>query len=113
MHARRHFWDYEYGPWRHPFGAFACCFGAPPQWRPSRREETQALKDYIADLKEDWKTPKSVLKKWKSRPSGRTQAYRFSPLSVRSRWSSWLMDGVCHWHPLAPLAVPISEHRRA
>jgi len=45
MHARRHFWDYEYEPWRHPFGAFACCFGGPPLWRPNRREETQALKD--------------------------------------------------------------------
>jgi hypothetical protein len=62
MHARRHFWDYEYGPWRHPFGAFACCFGGTPRWRPSRREETQALKDYIADLKEELEDAEERLK---------------------------------------------------
>jgi hypothetical protein len=53
MHARRHSREYEYGPWRHPFGILGCCFGWPPPRRPSRREETQALKDYIADLKEE------------------------------------------------------------
>jgi len=41
MHARRRFWEYEYGPWRQPFVAFGCCFGGPPWWRPSRREETR------------------------------------------------------------------------
>ena len=42
---RRHRWDY--GP-----GLLGCCFGGP--WRrPSRREKTEALKDYIAELKEE------------------------------------------------------------
>lgn len=68
MHARRHFWDYEYGPWRHPFGAFACCFGGPPRWRPSRREETQALKDYIADLKEELEDAEERLKEVEKSP---------------------------------------------
>src|ERR1700751_5952908 len=68
MHARRHFWDYEYGPWRHPFGAFACCFGGPPRWRPSRREETQALKDYIADLKEELEDAEGRLKEVEKSP---------------------------------------------
>ena len=32
-------------------GLWGCCFGGP--WRrPSRREETEELKDYIAELKE-------------------------------------------------------------
>jgi hypothetical protein len=43
MHAeRRRRWDY---------GLWGCCFGGP--WRrPSRREETEELKDYVAELKE-------------------------------------------------------------
>jgi hypothetical protein len=51
MHAeRRRRWDYGPGLW-------GCCFG-PGLWgcgawrRPSRREETEELKDYIAELKE-------------------------------------------------------------
>jgi hypothetical protein len=42
MQARR-LWD----PW------YGCFFGRPPGWRPSRRERTEALKDYIAELKEE------------------------------------------------------------
>jgi hypothetical protein len=45
-----------------------------PRWRPSRREETQALKDYIADLKEELEDAEERLKEVESRPSGRTQA---------------------------------------
>jgi hypothetical protein len=42
---RRNRWDYGPGLWD-------CCFGGP--WRrPSRREKTEALKDYIAELKEE------------------------------------------------------------
>jgi hypothetical protein len=37
-------WDF--GPW------YGCCFGGPPRWRSSRREKTEVLKDYIAELKE-------------------------------------------------------------
>lgn len=38
-------------PW--DFGpGYGFYFGAPPRWRPSRRERTAELKDYIADLKE-------------------------------------------------------------
>jgi hypothetical protein len=37
----RHPWDYGPGLW-------GCCFGGP-----RRREETEALKDYIAELKEE------------------------------------------------------------
>ena len=38
---------------RQPAGLWTgCCFGGP--WRrPSRREKTEALKDYIAELKEE------------------------------------------------------------
>ncbi len=68
MHARRRFWEYEYGPWRQPFGAFGCCFGGPPWWRPSRREETQALKDYIADLKEELEDAEERLKEAEKSP---------------------------------------------
>ena len=44
MHAeRQRRWDYGPGLW-------GCCFGGP--WRrPSRREETEEPKDYIAELK--------------------------------------------------------------
>jgi hypothetical protein len=38
-------WDYA--PWW-----YGCCFGGPRGWRPSRRERTEELKDYIAELKE-------------------------------------------------------------
>jgi hypothetical protein len=38
-------WDF--GPWYYGY-----CFGGSPRWRPSRRERTEELKDYIADLKE-------------------------------------------------------------
>ena len=42
--GRRHHWDYGPGLW-------GCCFGGP--WRrPSRREETEELKDYIEELRE-------------------------------------------------------------
>ena len=73
MHARRHSWEYENGTWRHPFGIFACCFGGSPWGRPTRREETQALKDYIADLKEELEDAEERLKELESRTSGRTQ----------------------------------------
>jgi hypothetical protein len=63
MYARRRF---EYGPWRHPFEAFACCFG---DWqRPSRRREAQALKDYIADLKEELEDAEERLKEVEKSP---------------------------------------------
>ena len=39
-------WDF--GPW---YG-YGYCFGGPPRSRPSRRERTEELKDYIAELKE-------------------------------------------------------------
>jgi hypothetical protein len=46
IHAeRRHRRDYGPGLW-------SCCFGGPRR-RPSRREETEELKDYIAELKEE------------------------------------------------------------
>jgi hypothetical protein len=45
MHARR--WDWDFGPW-----LCGCCFGGR-SWRPSRREQMEALKDYIAELKEE------------------------------------------------------------
>jgi hypothetical protein len=35
-------WDF--GPWY--------CFVGSPRWRPSRRERTEELKDYIVELKE-------------------------------------------------------------
>jgi hypothetical protein len=45
MHGeRRRRWDYGPGLW-------GCCF-VDPWRRPSRREETEELKDYIAELKE-------------------------------------------------------------
>jgi len=54
MHAeRRRPWEYGPGLWGCCFGPglWGCCFGGP--WRrPSRREETEELKDYIAELKE-------------------------------------------------------------
>ena len=38
-----------------------CCFGGP--WRrPSRREKTEALKDYIAELKEELQDAEERLK---------------------------------------------------
>jgi hypothetical protein len=64
MHARRRFWEYEYGP----FGVFGCCFGGPPWRRPSRREETQALKDHIADLKEELEDAEERLKEVEKSP---------------------------------------------
>ena len=55
IHAeRRHRWDCGPGLW-------GCCFGGP--WRrPSRREETEALKDYIAELKEELEDAEERLK---------------------------------------------------
>ena len=51
---RRHPWDYGPGLW-------GCCFGGP--WRrPSRREKTEALKDYIAELKEELQDAEERLK---------------------------------------------------
>jgi hypothetical protein len=47
-------WDF--GPW------YGCCFGGPPRWRPSRRERTEALKDYIAELKEELEDAEERLK---------------------------------------------------
>jgi hypothetical protein len=41
--ARR---PWVFGPWH------GCCLGGPPWWGPSRREKTEALKDYITELKE-------------------------------------------------------------
>ena len=53
---RRRPWDYGPGLFGCCSGLFGCCFGGP--WRrPSRREETEALKDYIAELKRNFKTP--------------------------------------------------------
>jgi len=37
-------WDF--GPW------YGYCSVGAPRWRPSRRERTEELKDYIAELKE-------------------------------------------------------------
>ena len=53
MQARRR-WDF--GPW------YGCCFGSPPGWRASRRERTEALKDYIAELKEELEDAEEHLK---------------------------------------------------
>jgi hypothetical protein len=55
IHAeRRHRWDCGPGLW-------GCCFGGP--WRrPSRRERTEALKDYIAELKEELEDAEERLK---------------------------------------------------
>jgi hypothetical protein len=55
IHAeRRHRWDYGPGLW-------GCCFGG--RWRrPSRRERTEALKDYIAELKEELQDAEECLK---------------------------------------------------
>ena len=51
---RRHRW--VYGP-----GLWGCCFGGP--WRrPSRREQAEALKDYIAELKEELQDAEERLK---------------------------------------------------
>jgi hypothetical protein len=50
---RRRRWDD--GP-----GLFGCCFG--PWRRPSRREETEMLKDYIAELKEELQGAEERLK---------------------------------------------------
>jgi hypothetical protein len=68
MHARRRFREYEYGPWPHPFEAFACCFGGTPWRMPSRRQETQALKDYIADLKEELEDAEERLREMEKSP---------------------------------------------
>jgi hypothetical protein len=65
MYARRPF---EYGPWRNPFEAFACCFGGSPWQRPSQRREIQALKDYIADLKEELEDAEERLKEVEKSP---------------------------------------------
>jgi hypothetical protein len=42
--------------------------GGAPRWRPSRREETQALKDYIADLKEELEDAEERLKEVEKSP---------------------------------------------
>jgi hypothetical protein len=42
--ARR---PWDFGPW------YGCCFGGARWWGPSRREKTEVLKDYIAELKEE------------------------------------------------------------
>ena len=47
-------WDF--GPW------YGYCFGGPPRWRPSRRERTEELKDYIAELKEALEDAEKLLK---------------------------------------------------
>jgi hypothetical protein len=57
---RRRRWDYGPGLW-------GCCFG-PVLWgcgpwrRRSRREETEELKDYIAELKETLQDAEERLK---------------------------------------------------
>jgi hypothetical protein len=53
MHARR---PWDFGLW------YGCCFGGPRGWRPSRREGTEALKDYIAELKEELEDAEERLK---------------------------------------------------
>jgi hypothetical protein len=55
MHTeRRRRWDYGPGLW-------GCCFG--DHWRrPTRREETKELKDYIAELKESLQDAEERLK---------------------------------------------------
>ena len=47
---------------RQPAGLWTgCCFGGP--WRrPIRREKTEALKDYIAELKEELQDAEEHLK---------------------------------------------------
>jgi len=49
--ARR---PWDGGPW------YGCCFGGPR--RPSRRERTETLKDYIAELKEELEDAEERLK---------------------------------------------------
>jgi hypothetical protein len=42
-------------------GLCGCCFGGP--WRrPSRREEAETLKDYVADLREELQDAEERLK---------------------------------------------------
>jgi hypothetical protein len=49
--ARR---PWDFGLW------YGCCFA--PGWRPSRRERTEALRDYIAELKEELEDAEERLK---------------------------------------------------
>ena len=69
IHAeRRHRWDYGPGLW-------GCCFGS--HWRrPSRREETEALKDYIAQLKDELQDAEERLKDSNSRRPSQLAASR-------------------------------------
>jgi hypothetical protein len=39
-----------------------------PRWRPSRREETQTLKEYVADLKEELEDAEERLKEVEKSP---------------------------------------------
>jgi hypothetical protein len=53
MQSRR---PWDLGPW------YGCCFGGS-RWRePSRREKTEVLKDYIAELKEELEDAEERLK---------------------------------------------------
>ena len=68
---RRHRWDYGPGLW-------GCCFGGP--WRrPSRREKTEVLKDYIADLKEELQDAEERLKDLEKQFIALTGALAFTP----------------------------------
>jgi hypothetical protein len=53
IQARR---PWDFGLW------YGCCFGGPAGWRPSRRERTEALKDYITELKEELEDAEERLK---------------------------------------------------
>jgi hypothetical protein len=47
------------------------CFGGFPCWTPSRRERTEALKDYIAALREELEDAEEHLKEVEKRPEER------------------------------------------
>ena len=77
---RRRPWDYGPGLW-------GCCFGGP--WRrPSRREKTEALKGYIAELKEALQDAEERLKDLESnarRGCPRTASHKKTASSLRGR----------------------------
>ena len=74
---RRHRWDYGPGLW-------GCCFGGP--WRrPSRREKTEALKDYIAELKEELQDAEERLKDLEKGAGLHTPMRRWRPSEMSER----------------------------
>jgi hypothetical protein len=58
-------------PWDYGLGSCGCCFGGS-WWRPSRREEAEAIKDYIAELKEELQDAEERLKDLEKEIHGRS-----------------------------------------